>query len=163
MYIFFDPCHCLKLIRNYFANKGPLIYDNKDTIDWSYVVKLNEKQQNEKLHLATKIRNRHIHFQNEKMKVFLAAQTLSNSTSVALNFLEYQLKEKDFIGSNPTALFCKNINDTFDILNVKSKYSNNPGRSSVTINSLPELKIKIDYLVSYIEKLEIYEKPKKIS
>lgn len=161
VYIFFDPCHCLKLIRNYFANKGPLIYDNKDTIDWSYVVKLNEKQQNEKLHLATKIRNRHIHFQNEKMKVFLAAQTLSNSTSVALNFLEYQLKEKDFIGSNPTALFCKNINDTFDILNVKSKYSNNPGRSSVTINSLPELKIKIDYLVSYIEKLEIYEKPKK--
>lgn len=26
VYIFYDPCHCVKLVRNYFGLKGPLIY-----------------------------------------------------------------------------------------------------------------------------------------
>lgn len=73
VYIFFDPCHCLKLCRNYFACKGSLISNNMDTIDWSFIVKLNEKQQQERLHCGSKIRNRHVDFYNEKMKVFLAA------------------------------------------------------------------------------------------
>lgn len=29
VYVFFDPCHALKLVRNYLALKGPIIYDTK--------------------------------------------------------------------------------------------------------------------------------------
>lgn len=86
IYIFYDPCHCLKLCRNYFACKGPLIYNDTDIIDLTYIVHLNEKQQQERLHCASKIKNRHVYFHNEKMKVFLAAQVMSNSTAIALNF-----------------------------------------------------------------------------
>lgn len=28
VYIFYDICHCLKLIRNYFATKGPIIFNH---------------------------------------------------------------------------------------------------------------------------------------
>lgn len=32
VYVFFDPCHMLKLVRNYFALKGPIIYDKKELL-----------------------------------------------------------------------------------------------------------------------------------
>jgi len=92
VYMFYDPCHCLKLIRNYFAKKRTIIYNRNEYIHWEFIKKLNKKQENEKLHCACKIRNRHVNFYKEKMKVFLAAQVLSNSVSAALKFLEFDLK-----------------------------------------------------------------------
>jgi len=74
VYIFYDPYHCLKLVRNYFATKGPIIYNQNQYINWEFIKKLNSKQENERLHCACKIRNRHVNFYKEKMKVFLAAQ-----------------------------------------------------------------------------------------
>ncbi|KAJ8672257.1 hypothetical protein QAD02_003516 [Eretmocerus hayati] len=68
----------LKLVRNKFALKGPIIYNGKHEISWEYVKNSNEVQLMEGLHGACKVENRHIYFHNEKMKVFLAAQTLSN-------------------------------------------------------------------------------------
>lgn len=71
---FFDPAHMLKLMRNYLASRNKrLIYDKKEIIDWKYIEKLHEKQINEDLHCVSKIRKRHINFENEKMRVFLAA------------------------------------------------------------------------------------------
>lgn len=109
VYIFYDPCHCLKLVRNYFATKGPIVYNGNEYIEWEFIKKLNKKQENEKLHCASKIRNRHVNFYKEKMKVFLAAQVLSNSTSKALQFNEFHLQDPNFKNSLPTANFCKKI------------------------------------------------------
>lgn len=72
VHIFFDPCHNLKLVRNYFGSKNKhLIYDKKEIIDWKYIKKLHEKQINEGLHCACKIRKRHVNFKNEKWESFL--------------------------------------------------------------------------------------------
>ncbi|GBO22021.1 DNA transposase THAP9 [Araneus ventricosus] len=74
--IFLDPCHCLKLVRNTLGSKGSMFDANNQIIDWSYVVELEKFQQDEGLLAATKIRNRHIQWYNEKMKVKLAAQDI---------------------------------------------------------------------------------------
>jgi len=67
--IFYDACHMIKLIRN--TLKTYDLNDNENqTITWKYIEKLVFLQEEEKLHLATKVRNRHVHFENEKMKVF---------------------------------------------------------------------------------------------
>lgn len=155
IYIFFDPCHMLKLVRNYFAIKGPLIYDKDKLIHWDFIRKLNDAQYDEGLHCACKIKNRHVNFYNEKMKVYLAAQVLSNSTSAALKFLEAIINHTDFTGSSATAEFCKIFNDIFDVLNTKNLYCKTPGRRAITKHDLTDLKIKIDCWISYIEKLEV--------
>lgn len=89
------------------------------------------------------------------MKVSLAAQTLSSSVSIALHFLEFEVKDTKFEKASSTANFCKTINDIFDLLNVKNKFCKTPGRKAITKDFLPELKTKIDGYIDYIEKLEI--------
>lgn len=153
VYVFFDACHMLKLVRNYFA-KEP-IYNNNEKIDWNYLIKLNEKQYSESLHCACKIRNRHIYFHNEKMKVFLAAQVLSTSVAASLKFFNIVLKDPEFGGSDSTSEFCQNFNNIFDILNSKNLFCKTPGRTAMTEKKLPELKKEIDKYCEYIEKLEI--------
>lgn len=155
VYVFFDACHMLKLIRNYLALKGPFIYNNKEIIDWIHIQNLNEKQYSEGLHCACKIRNRHVFFHNEKMKVFLAAQVFSSSTAAALIYLEKELKDPMFNDSAATATFCKLIDEMFDILNSKNKFCKTPSRNAMTEANLPELKKKIDSFKAYVENLEV--------
>lgn len=160
VFVFFDPCHMLKLVRNYFATERPLIYDSTNFIKWDYIKELNDKQYSEGMHCACKIKNRHVYFQNEKMKVFLAAQVLSNSTSAALQLLEKKWKCKKFEGASATSTFCKIFNDIFDLLNTKNKFCKTPGRNAVSKDTLSNLKTKIDESVDYIRKLEIEDKMK---
>ena len=155
--VFLDACHMMKLIRNYFALKGPIIYNKTDIIDWKYIVKLNEKQYDEEMHCANPIKNRHINFQNEKMKLFLAVQVLSLSTYTALQFLEKEINDAEFKGASATAELCKIFNDAFDILNTKNKFCKNPGRKAVTPETLVDLERKINASIKYIENLEVNE------
>lgn len=150
----------VKLARNYFAANGPLFYNKTQKIDWNYIQKLNKKQYDEGVYCACKIKNRQVHFHNEKMKVFLAAQLLSSSVSSALLYLENDLKDASFKGAAPTAHFCKMLNDMFDILNAKNRFCKDKGKQGVTKESLLELKKKIDNFISYIENLEIDVKVK---
>ena len=69
------------------------------------------------MHAACKIKNRHVYFHNEKMKVFLAAQILSRSASKALTLLETEYRDPIFKGAAVTARFCEMSNDMFDHLN----------------------------------------------
>lgn len=66
VYVFFDACHMLKLIRNYFALKGPIFHNDTKEISCKYIEKLNEKQNREEMHCACKVRNHHVNFKNEK-------------------------------------------------------------------------------------------------
>lgn len=65
IYIFYDACHMIKLVRNT-INKEDLNYNKNQTISWKYIQQLVLLQETEKLHLATKIRSKHVHFGNEK-------------------------------------------------------------------------------------------------
>lgn len=162
VFVFFDPCHMLKLLRNYLALKGPLFDKDLCVIDWRFIKLLNDYQYAEGMHCACKIKNRHVHFSNEKMKVFLAAQVLSSSTSLALTYIEKDLKVDEFQGASATAQYCKTVNDAFDLLNTKNLFCKTPGRKAITIESLPKIKILVENLISYFESLRI-NVPKKIS
>ncbi|GBN12744.1 DNA transposase THAP9, partial [Araneus ventricosus] len=121
--IFLDPCHCLKLVRNTLGSKGSMFDANNQIIDWSYVVKLEKFQQDEGLLAATKIRNRHIQWYNEKMKVKLAAQTLSESVANALDWLANDLKKAEFKGCDATVRFIRLFDKLFDSLNSRNLLS----------------------------------------
>lgn len=115
--IFPDPCHMLKLVRNSFAEISPLMDSEGRTIDWKYIVELQNLQENEGLHLGNKMRKAHVYFQKQKMKVRLATQLLSKSVADALDFCRVELKLPEFQGSEGTAHFIRVLNDAFDILN----------------------------------------------
>lgn len=119
VYILLDACHMLKLWRNTFANK--ILYDSEGgLITFKYIVDLHNFQQNEGFLAGNKIRQRHIQFYKEKMKVSLAAQTLSASVADALDFLNHDLQIPTFQGSEATVKFIRMADKLFDVFNSKS-------------------------------------------
>jgi len=51
VFIFYDACHMIKLIRNTFGNKKLLYNDKNEEINWDYIKKLYDKENNEGLKL----------------------------------------------------------------------------------------------------------------
>ena len=84
--IVFDACHMLKLMRNLLAEKKIILDEAGRQIKWSYIEELHKLQQEEGLRAGNKLHERHIEFKRQKMKVKLAAQTLSSSVANALIF-----------------------------------------------------------------------------
>lgn len=78
-----DPAHMLKLVRNTLGQKKELLDAEGRTISWQYIEKLNELQEREGVHLANRLKNQHVNFTKQVMKVKLAAQTFSNSVAIA--------------------------------------------------------------------------------
>lgn len=152
-----DACHMIKLVRNTLA-KYDFIDSDKKTITWRFIVKLVNFQEQEGTHPGTKIRRRHIDFYGEKMKVKLAVQTLSTRVSDALRYLE--MKSPDFSEASATALFCKNFNDAFDILNSRCRFGKTELKNGISKLNLEQLEKHIDYLVDYIKYLKVNENGK---
>lgn len=157
IYIFYDPCHVLKFVRNAISKEN-IVNKDGNIISWYYLKELVELQDVQKLHVANKIRRRHVNFYNEKMKVNLAAQTLSNSVADALNFVEYDLKISRFLGASATATFCKNFNDMFDILNSRNLFNKVENKRAITKDTL-NIKDKATYFIDYIVSLKIRNIP----
>jgi len=44
LFMYFLMLVTLKLVRNYFAQKGPIIYNGKEYIDWNFIKKINDIQ-----------------------------------------------------------------------------------------------------------------------
>lgn len=61
-----DPSHMIKLIRNAFGDKRQFIDSSNEFVDFKYVEMLNKLQENEGLHLANKLRKKHILFFKQK-------------------------------------------------------------------------------------------------
>lgn len=140
--VMLDPCHMLKLLRNVLTEKGPLIDMDGNEINWLYISKLVDKQEKEGLHMATKVRRKHVDFQNEKMKVRLAAQVFSRSVADALNTLQYDLEDDEFEGAHATARFCRQINDIFDVLNSRKRCNGTlTDKNAITIENIEEVKV----------------------
>lgn len=123
VHIFLDPPHMLKLVRNCFGECRVLTTPEGKEIKWSYIEKLAEIHACQGLEAANKLKQRHIKWHNEKMKVKLAAQTLSKSVADALLFLCHDLKLSEFKGAEETAKFIQLFNDLFDVLNSRSLIS----------------------------------------
>lgn len=132
IFIILDACHMLKLICNLFGKLQVIVDGDGNTIKWSFLEKLVQFQEQHGSHAATKIRKRHLNWQNEKIKVFLAAQTLSNSVAKALAYLREDLQLPDFKNSEATEQFCLIINEAFDILNSRNKFNTDPQKMPIS-------------------------------
>lgn len=69
VYVLFDVCHMLKLVRNNWATAGVFIDPDGQEIKWDYVSKLHQLQENQGLYLGNKIRKRHMQWEKAIMKV----------------------------------------------------------------------------------------------
>lgn len=65
--------------------------------------------------IAGRLSNRHVNFENEKMRVDLAAQVMSRSVAEGIRTLSESYSE--FADSEETIAFITAVNDTFDVLN----------------------------------------------
>ena len=119
--IFFtpDPPHMLKLGRNALAELEVLMDADGNKIEWKFIQRLHEEQLQEGLKLGNKLSKRHIEYHRNKMKVNIAAQTLSNSVADAIEFLD-SINHTAFVESAATVIFIRKIDRLFDLLNVRS-------------------------------------------
>lgn len=120
IYVLLDVCHMLKLVRNTFADWGILVDGDGGKIKWQYIIALQKLQQNEGLRLGNKLKLAHIKWQQQKMKVNLAAQALSSSVADAIQYCAENLKLKEFKGCAPTVRFLRMFDRLFDILNSRN-------------------------------------------
>ena len=125
IYIFLDACHMIKLVRNTFSDYKVLKDKGGNTIKWQFMEELNKLQESEGLHLANKLRAAHIDWKPQKMKVNLAAQTLSSSVADALEYCEGKLKLPQFKGCRKTVEFIRKFDRLFDVLNSRNPLAKN--------------------------------------
>ena len=107
VYLVFDACHMVKLVRN-LLQAFQTIKSPDGVVIWDYIKDLNNTQEDLGLRFANKLSRRHMEFHQQKMKVSLAVQTLSNSVASAIQTLE-ELGVTKFQGSRPTVEFIKVI------------------------------------------------------
>ena len=116
-----DACHMLKNARNCLGNLKILKNSSGGIIKWEYINSLHELQVKVGLNLANKLNSTHIQWSNHKMKVKVAAQTLSSSVADALDFLENVARVPEFQGCGPTVEFIRNVDKLFDFLNSRHR------------------------------------------
>ncbi|KAL4127129.1 hypothetical protein QTP88_011327 [Uroleucon formosanum] len=102
------------------------------------------------LHSATKLRNRHIYYFREKMKIRLAVQTFSTSGANAILFCMNDLKLDNFQGADATIEFCLRINNIFDILNTRNFLSKGTYNKSINKRTKTEIFHYIEESIDYL-------------
>lgn len=114
-----DMPHMAKLWRNAFHHFGGFLsgVDSDQKIEWKYVARLFDLQNNLKFRLGNKLTKLHINFKNQIMKVYLATQLFSNSVADAIETCDKSFELPDFQHSAATVKFLRIMNDLFDIFN----------------------------------------------
>ncbi|KAL3209203.1 hypothetical protein MRX96_038322 [Rhipicephalus microplus] len=116
------------------------------SVSWDYIVQLQELQEKEGLHAATKLRAAHIQWQKQKMKVNLAVQTLSTSVADAIDFCREDLQLPQFKNSEGTVKFIRMFDKLFDFLNSRNPVANGfkaplrPSNKGTWMNFFEEVK-----------------------
>ena len=152
LYVILDICHMLKLARNSLGDMKLFFTESGNKICWQFITDLYNVQKTDVLHLGNKLTSTHIKWHNKKMKVSVAAQTLSSSVAAGIMYLQ-SLKLKQFENSRDTAEFILTINNLFDMLNSKSKYGKNY-RSPLKQENLDETQHFLNDTIDYLTKLQ---------
>ena len=98
---------------------------------------------------ANKVKKKHVDWTKHKMKVNLAAQTLSSSVATAIDFLRDEMGLPQFYGSEATTTFIRTIDDAFDALNSQNPFAKG-SKAPVTANTLADFIIRCKKLQHYI-------------
>lgn len=148
--IILDPPHCIKLIRNFLAEKENLRDGNNNLVKWSYFEKLVTSNSELVTHKMTK---NHINFHSNKMNVKIAAQTLSLSVAKSMELL-LRNGDKSFSNAAGTINFVKNFNKAFDIFNSKHPDSSNIFKRGLNLQYADKIFQFLDYFSGYIKSLK---------
>lgn len=109
------------LLRSHYTDE--LINDDcvaeKRRIKWNHIESLHDLQEIAGVRLANKLTKQHVNFKNNKMKVRLAVQVLSDSVANAILHCDKTLEMKPFENSQYTVIFLKVFDRIFDIFNSK--------------------------------------------
>lgn len=166
VYVIFDACHMLKLMRNCLGDIKVFKDSDGNLIQWKYITAalLQEK---EGLRTGNKIRISHIAYHKIKMKVSLAAQTLSDSVADAIEFCAQKLQLYDFQGSEATVKFIRCINVLFDFLNSRNPYAKgfkSPLRRNTEEYWRPTILHALEYLkgISNLEDKAMFLSPRRV-
>jgi hypothetical protein len=158
VYIFLDPSHMLKLVRNVFESKNRL-FINDSEIKFEYIKHLYNIQSAINLRLGNKLTKNHIEFHNNKMNVKLAAQLLSNSNADAVRFcIENGIS--GFQGAEVTVDFLLNFNNAFDKLNARNPRGKG-SKCPIFPYNLQDFREQKTILIEYIKKIEVISEEKK--
>lgn len=152
VFVFLDPCHMLKLIRNTLGDKKSVVDGDGNFIKWDYIDNLHKLQDNEGLHLGNRLRSAHILWHKNKMNVRLAAQLLSESVAASLQFCVSE-GLPDFEGCEPTIKFIRIFNRLFDLLtsrNLASKGYKRPMQA----NNIDDMRTFLYEAKAYIMSLK---------
>lgn len=160
IYVYPDACHMLKLVRNCLAGKYTLFDGDNEIIEWRYIEELEKYQRVNNINLGNKIGKPHIQWMKRKMSVRIAAETLSNSTADAIEFL-CNSGIKEFHGSSATIRFIRRFNNIFDIMNSKTEAAIGFKRSISPENKIEYFKY-FDESIIYIQNLKLEKGRKSI-
>ena len=122
VYVLLDICHMLKLVRNSFATCTVIKDSRGDLVQWQFIDELHKLQTREGLHMANKLRKTHMQWQAQKMKVNIAAQTLSSSVADAIDFCRQELQLDQFKDSEATTRFIRMVDRLFDMFNSRNPF-----------------------------------------
>ena len=153
IYVFLDVCHMLKLVRNNWAILGVIYDGDGKEIKWEYLVKLHELQESEGVHMANKLRSAHINWHQQKMKVNLAAQSLSSSVADALDYCSDQLEMDAFSHCQATTKFIRTFDHLFDVLNSRNPLSKN-FKAPLRPSNYSHIEKFLDQSYNYISRLK---------
>lgn len=153
IFYFYDTPHIVKAVRNNF--KTNIIKIETKCVSWSYVERLYNVDKTKNNRLAPKLTESHIHPTNfQRMKVKLAAQTLSHTVSAALNtYISIGLLPED---AAVTAEFIENIDNLFDIFN-----SSTLGHAKKYKGAFQATDFQTEFLLymkKYLSNIRIYNK-----
>lgn len=122
VYIVFDPSHMMKLIRNNLANRSCLWNGSNEKIEWKYFEELVNYSQNHQFGLSHKMNKRHLLWEDRKMHVRTAVETLSSSSANAMEFLMNRGIE-NFANAAATIEFTKLFDSLWDVMNTMDTQS----------------------------------------
>lgn len=159
IYLMFDTPHMLKLVRNSLCNYGTFYDEHGKEIKYDFLKSLHEYQTSTGIKLAPKFTQKHVHYENKKMNVRIAAQTLSNSVAIALESLNAQ-KVIEFEDVSPTVKFIKLIDNIFDSLNSHSVENQN-FKAPLNKSTFPRFEILFKTYMEYVSKLQVDVEVKK--
>ncbi|KAL1495107.1 hypothetical protein ABEB36_010576 [Hypothenemus hampei] len=152
VFVMWDACHMVKLVRNTFSDKRILFNPDKKPIQWELIEKLTAIQSSEGLTVATKVTQRHINYHNDKMKVKLAVQVLSTSVCHGLMYCTRK-NIPGFEDTNATSQFCLIINDAFDMLNSRHRFSKSIYNHGISADNCMLFENKILFTIDYLSNL----------
>lgn len=153
VFVILDPVHMQKLVRNTLHAQKTLVTQN-GLAQWSYIEKVNDLQNRTGNRLAPKLTDKHVNFQNSKMKVSLAVQVLSQSVATALQVL--RASDDSFADSEATEEFISVFNDIFDIFNSMNSDAQN-FKQPLCKKNFELYHHAFEYLEEYIKNIKLLD------